>query len=83
MEIALRRLGRLIATCWDRAEISARNLIAEKHPAPSGVHNRLMMGELRVEIENASNSRAIERLWRIFICPFRPSVLTILNNLVV
>jgi hypothetical protein len=62
MEIALKSLGKLIATCWDRAEISARSLVAEKYPAPSEEFiTDLLMGELRTEIDKASKSRAIGR----------------------
>jgi hypothetical protein len=55
MQIRLQELGRVIAGCWDRAELRTQKAIPDKHPQPSEEElTFLFSGELRCVVEEAS-----------------------------
>ena len=62
MEITLKKVGEVIAHCWNQAEGELTKEIAEAHPKPSEEEiTFLLEGQLRRAIQNASAARDVER----------------------
>ena len=61
MDIELRNLGDVVAKCWERAEETTRQAVAEKHIAPAEEHLTVLFGgELRAAVAKASGRREFE-----------------------
>ena len=56
MDLVLRKLGDVIAKCWDRAEEKTKQAVSEKYPAPAEEQVTFLFGgELRSTISRASD----------------------------
>jgi hypothetical protein len=61
MIIELQNLGAVVASCWERAEETTRQAVAEKYSAPGEEQVTFLFGgELRAAVTDASNGRQFE-----------------------